>query len=127
VVLDAWSVIALLRDEPGAAAVERAIAGGGALMSWINVGEVLYIESRAAGETAAAGAVDALVRQVDVRDADAELVLAAARIKARHRLSYADAFAVALAQRSHAPLLTGDPELLALECSVPILDPRAET
>ena len=37
-------------------------------------------------------------------------MLAAAHIKAGHALSYADAFAVAVAQELDAVMLTGDPE-----------------
>jgi ribonuclease VapC len=94
-------------------------------MSSINVGEVLYIETRAAGPAAAASAVEALGRRVDVRDADRELVFEAARIKAGHRVSYADAFAVALAERERAPLLTGDTEIAALRRpTLTLRDPR---
>ena len=50
-----------------------------------------------------------------------EHVLAAARIKAGYPISYADAFAVASAQREKATLVTGDPELRAVEHLVPIL------
>jgi ribonuclease VapC len=39
-----------------------------------------------------------------------ERILGAARIKAEHALSYADAFAVALAQELGATVVTGDPE-----------------
>lgn len=115
-----------MNDEPGAEAVERAIADGGAAISWINLGEVLYIESRAAGESAAAAAVEALRRQIETCDVDADLVLHAARIKARHRLSYADAFAVALAERHRVPVMTGDPEILALDREVTVIDLRAK-
>ncbi|PYN80139.1 MAG: hypothetical protein DMD97_03960 [Candidatus Rokuibacteriota bacterium] len=46
------------------------------------------------------------------------LVLAAARIKARHPLSYADAFAVATARMERAPVVTGDPEICSLPSDV---------
>jgi ribonuclease VapC len=39
----------------------------------------------------------------------------AAHIKARHPVSYADAFAVALAQEYGATVVTGDPEVRAVE------------
>jgi predicted nucleic acid-binding protein len=45
---------------------------------------------------------------------DWPLVRRAAAIKARGRVSYADAFCVATAQRLDAPLWTGDPEIIAL-------------
>lgn len=42
-------------------------------------------------------------------------VRAAAHLKARHHISYADAFAVALAQELGATLVTGDPEIREVE------------
>lgn len=59
-------------------------------------------------------------------DVDFELVLGAARVKARHALSYADAFAVALAERLRLPLMTGDPEIVALDRELNVIDPRDE-
>jgi predicted nucleic acid-binding protein len=88
----------------------------GAIASWINLGEVLYIEIRRHGEERASAVVESLAEQLaHVEDADAELTRAAARIKAGGGVSYADCFAVATAERHAAPLLTGDPELLAIE------------
>jgi predicted nucleic acid-binding protein len=46
------------------------------------------------------------------------LVLEAARVKAKHPLSYADAFAVATGRVEKAPVITGDPEILALPATV---------
>lgn len=51
---------------------------------------------------------------------DFDLVLAAARIKARHPLSFADCFAVALAQREQAWVVTGDPEFKSVTQMVTI-------
>jgi len=42
------------------------------------------------------------------------LVLEAGRVKAAHPVSYADALAVATARLEHAPVVTGDPEIIAL-------------
>jgi len=49
-----------------------------------------------------------------VLPADREAVLAAAHVKANHRLSYAGAFAVATAQALGATVLTGDPEFASV-------------
>jgi len=38
-------------------------------------------------------------------------IIAAARLKSLRRISYADGFAAALAQKEDAALITGDPEL----------------
>lgn len=48
-------------------------------------------------------------------------VLAAARLRASFPISYADAFAVAAAQREKATLVTGDPGFPVVEHLVPIL------
>jgi hypothetical protein len=46
------------------------------------------------------------------------LVMAAALLKAKHAMSYADAFAVATARAERGILVTGDPEILSLPRSV---------
>jgi ribonuclease VapC len=86
-----------------------------AAMSLVNAGEVFYVLVKESG----AGAGEAFRRRlptlpVAVLDPDAALVWEAAGLKAMHRLSYADAFAVALARRHRIPVATGDPEILAL-------------
>ncbi len=48
-------------------------------------------------------------------DATWPRVLAAAHVKAHHPISYADAFAVALAQELEAAVVTGDPEFKCVE------------
>ena len=53
-------------------------------------------------------------------DNSLENVIAAARIKAVHALSYADCFAAATAIREQAPLVTGDPEFKKLGKVLPI-------
>jgi predicted nucleic acid-binding protein len=116
--------LALLRDEPGAAEIERSVESGGAVISWINLGEVFYILARVGSEAEAAAAVERVRGGVRTEHMDADLVLEAARVKARHALSYADAFAVALAERLRLPLVTGDPEILALDRDVEVVDPR---
>jgi ribonuclease VapC len=55
---------------------------------------------------------------IRVVDADRQLTFAAAHIKAGHALSYADAFAAALARSLNAVLITGDPEFRSVESLV---------
>jgi PIN domain nuclease of toxin-antitoxin system len=126
VVLDAWAVLAVLNDEPPAARIEQAIDDEVGVISWINLGEVLYRAIPRRGERRAMDAVRAVSRRLQVEDVDAPLVLDAARLKAAHRLSYADAYCVATAQRHGAPLYTGDPEIVALPDLVEVVDLRAE-
>jgi ribonuclease VapC len=120
VVLDAFALLALVRAEPGQAQVVARLndAARGAcrvLMSTINVGEVLYRLERERGEAAATALVSRLGQSpVELHEATWARVVAAAHLKAQYRVSYADAFAVALAQEFEAALMTGDPEMRAL-------------
>jgi ribonuclease VapC len=84
-------------------------------MSCINAGEVYYMLSR---KHDAIAAEDFLVRLPSlpirlVLPAEDDIV-AAARLKPTRRLSYADAFAVALAQKEGVPVITGDLEIRQL-------------
>ena len=116
VVLDSWAVLRLLEDESRAAsAVADLLEEERPLMSWINLGEVMYIVRRLHGEDAASETVRDLRSVIDVRLPDESLVLDAARIKADNPLAYADAFAAALAVEHDATLWTGDPELLVAD------------
>ena len=65
-----------------------------------------------------------VARDIEVMDPDWELVTAAAEIKARGGLSFADAFCVATAVRLQAPLWTGDPEIVELAGEAEIVDLR---
>jgi predicted nucleic acid-binding protein len=124
-VLDAGAALALLRGEGEAAAavrryVRRAQSGNLRLfLNLINLGEMYYRMAQIAGEDRADEALDLLrelpIEFVQVKEAG---VLEAARLKAAHRLSYADAFAVATGREKQAPVLTGDPEILGLPRSV---------
>lgn len=123
-VLDAWAVEAMLRDEPAGPGVAKIVESGEALVSWINLGEVLYVETRRIGSGPAEAAIRSLVGRLTIEEPDADLVLAAARLKAAGGLSYADCFALATADRHRAPLLTGDPEIIANAGDVEVVDLR---
>jgi predicted nucleic acid-binding protein len=114
VVLDTWAVLAYLRGEPSALRVERLLARDQSVMSSINFGEVLYLTIRKHGEREAGYVSDALRATVVVEQPDDRLVLAAARLKARGGISYADAFCVATAQRHDLPVWTGDQQIVDL-------------
>ncbi|MDA2925143.1 PIN domain-containing protein [Acidobacteria bacterium AH-259-L09] len=57
---------------------------------------------------------------IQTRDSDREITFAAAHVKAHYAISYADAFAVALAQLRHGTIVTGDPEFEKVEKLVSI-------
>lgn len=107
--------MALLHDEPPARRVEELIAEPACAASWINLGEVAYIEARRVGEDAARDAVIRVSEQLIAVPVDPALVLSAASVKASGGLSYAGAFAVATAESRGARLATGDTELLCLD------------
>ena len=113
VVLDSWAILRYLEDaEPTSSAVAELLDRSKPLVSWINLGEVFYVLCRRAGEDAASDALRDLRRCLTAEVPAAERVLRAARIKAAHPMSYADAFAAATAAANQATLWTGDPELL---------------
>ena len=119
-VLDSWAMLAWLLDQPAASRVEalleRAEVGKLQLsMSWVNVGEVYYMTSRKLGAQQAEE-FHSRLPSLPVRLVlpDAAEVIQAAKLNARYRISYADAFAASLAMRENAALVTGDPELRAL-------------
>jgi ribonuclease VapC len=120
-VLDSFALIAHFDAEPGGDKVTMLLkdAGSGGIavaMSLINVGESFYIIARQQG------IVNAQAMLEDVRDfpitfydAAEARIFAAARMKAKCPISYADAFAASLAQELGASLVTGDPEFKAIK------------
>jgi predicted nucleic acid-binding protein len=124
-VLDSWAILAFLRaEEPGAAAMRRYLRRAQSgnlrlLLNVVNLGEVFYRLLQLTNEARAderLAQVKAL--PIDIIPARESLVLEAARVKATHPLSYADAFAVATGRAENAPVITGDPEILALPATV---------
>jgi predicted nucleic acid-binding protein len=114
--LDSFAFLAYLNDEPGRERVQEVLKLAKAsncrlVMSLINLGEILYITERTRG-LPLAQTVQALVEclPLEFLAVSRDLILEAAHIKARHALSYADAFAVASAIHENAIILTGDPE-----------------
>lgn len=126
IVLDSWAVMAYLEDEATAEKVADIIADAHEekiplLMTVVNAGEVWYILAREASVAEA----DASVRQlrqlgIEFIDADWDLAHEAAGFKAKHKMSFADCFAAALAKQKKALLLTGDPEFKQLEKAITI-------
>jgi predicted nucleic acid-binding protein len=126
VCLDSWAVLAWLDgDEPAAAAVQRVFESERPWMSWLNAGEVAYQVQQRHGAGEAALVVRRLRAAAALDDVTAERVLAAAHIKARHPIAFADCFAAATAIARDATLLTGDPELLERDVGCRTRDLRA--
>ncbi len=123
-VLDAYALLAYLKKEAGHARVLDLMESGDTdlFINSINVGEVFYIIARERGILAADYFLTVILPSLPVTALDNSLedVIAAARIKAVHALSYADCFAAATAIREQAPLVTGDPEFKGLGKRLPI-------
>jgi ribonuclease VapC len=86
-------------------------------MNELNVGETYYILYRKRGHKQADYFLDTVLTGLPISmiSNDFNAVISAAKIKARHALSFADCFAVATAQRENAVILTGDPEFENVE------------
>jgi len=123
-VLDAWALLALLQGEPAAMRVQEAIAAGGGVVSWVNLGEVYYVSIRRRGAADAELALRLVLASVRAEDTIPQVTREAARLKALGGLSYADCFAIATARRHQAPLLTGDPEIIDSASGVEVIDLR---
>jgi len=125
-VLDSWSVIAYFEDEPAGQQVADLIASShedetSLLMSVVNVGEVWYILAREVSEQEADQSIAELKHLgIEFVNADWNLTESAARLKSKHKMSYADCFAAALAKENKAGLVTGDHEFKQIEDEVRI-------
>jgi predicted nucleic acid-binding protein len=126
IVLDSWAVIAYLEDEDAAAKVADIIADAHdeqipLLMTVVNAGEVWYIVARQTSAADADGSIKQL-RDLGIEFVDADWGLAkdAGYFKSKNKMSFADAFAAALAKQRKAHLATGDQEFKQVENEVTI-------
>jgi predicted nucleic acid-binding protein len=124
-VFDSWAILAYAYDEPAADQVENLLVESARLQNgWIssmNLGEVWYSLARRRSRNVADQQLLTLA-QIGLKrvDVDWPSVLQAADFKSRHKISYADAFAAALATQRDAELVTGDREFRALESEIKI-------
>lgn len=125
-VLDTWAVIAYLEDEPSGEQVEDLIATAHEeqipiYMSVVNIGEVWYTVAREVSEEEADASVKSLRDlRIQFEDADWTITREAAHFKSQNKMSYADAFAAALAKTKKAELVTGDKEFKALDGEIKV-------
>jgi predicted nucleic acid-binding protein len=119
-VLDTSACFALLENEPGAQEVEACLLAAKAgrvelHASFVTLTEVEYIITQ---ERTAADASRALAKMkawpIQWHFPDDTLCGEAAKLKAAHRISFADAFVAATAKRLAAVLVHKDPEFEAL-------------
>jgi predicted nucleic acid-binding protein len=119
-VLDTSALISFKENEPGADDVDRILREAGpkhlVYVSFMTLMEFFYIVQQEQGEsTARRSYLELKQLPLHVVESDEELGLAAARIKASHRLSVADAWVAATAERLGAILVHKDPEFEPLQ------------
>lgn len=123
-VLDSYALLAFLEKEGAYARIQDLLATEDApvFMNAVNVGEVFYILSRQRGDRAAEYFLSVILPglPISVLDNSFDNVIAAARLKAKHAMSFADCFAAATAIRENAVLVTGDPEFRKLGKAVTV-------
>ena len=125
-VLDSFALIAYFRDEPGAETVENLLVSASKKdnplhMTDVNYAEVKYMIVRKDGAEAWEEAEKILEGlPLEFHSTTRALADSAADIKARFKLSLADAFAAALAKERKAEFVTGDPEFKTLEKEIRI-------
>ncbi len=81
----------------------------------VNLGEIFYLVAKMRSEKQAEALCKDLSLRLNVSSAPDDLVMAAARLKGKYKIAYADAFAAATAMEQKLPLITGGLELQALE------------
>jgi predicted nucleic acid-binding protein len=126
IVLDSWAIMSYLGGEPSAEKVADIMADAHEediplFMTVVNAGEVWYILAREVSVAEADSSVRQ-IRQLGIGFIDADWGLAheAAGFKAKHKMSFADCFAAALAKQKKAHLITGDQEFKQVEGDISI-------
>ena len=116
-VLDSWPILEWLSGrEPAHSLVAALFAKSEQgrtrlLISAINAGEVYYCLCKGNKQAVAESwRESSATLPATIEAPTADDIWTAAELKGRYRISYADAFAAALAQKYRCPLVTGDPE-----------------
>jgi predicted nucleic acid-binding protein len=126
-VLDSYALLTFLRGESGEEQVAGLLEKAGdrdvpLRMTEVNYAEVKYMVMRKDGaERWTQVARELPTLPIEFHPADRLLADLAADLKARYRLSLADAFAAALAKAKKAELVTGDLEFKSLEKEIKIV------
>jgi predicted nucleic acid-binding protein len=116
---DTSALLTFIEDEPGSDRVEEVLKNAAILLPWPVLMEIYYITLQEKGR-AEADRRYALIRQLRAEilwAMDEPILLTAARLKAEHHVSLADA---AFAIRNDAVLIHKDPEFDALAGLLPM-------
>ena len=125
---DSSAFLTLFEDEDGAETVQRLLerAKKGEIIvftSFVSFTEIFYITLREKGEEEAKKRIKIMNRLVITRvESSQELGLIAARLKATHKISFADTWIAATAMFYDAILVHKDPEFEQLKDKVKVLE-----
>lgn len=111
-VLDSWAILCLLEGSQPAADRVEALLDEVPVVSWVTLGEVAYVVHKDGAPPAAARFLDDIRSLITLDVPSPPLVVRAADLRRRHRMSYAESYAAATAITHDATLVTGDPGLL---------------
>ena len=120
--LDTSALLTFIEDEPGSDRVEEVLRDAAILLPWPVLMETYYITLQEKGR-AEADRRYALLRQLRAEilwAMDEPILLTAARLKAEHHVSLADAVVAAFAIRNNAVLIHKNPEFDALAGLLPM-------
>ena len=120
--LDTSALLTFIEDEPGSDRVEEVLKDAAILLPWPVLMETYYITLQEKGR-AEADRRYALIRQLKTEilwAMDEPILLTAARLKAEHHVSLANAVVAAFAIRNNAVLIHKDPEFDALAGLLPM-------
>jgi ribonuclease VapC len=110
--LDTSALFSYIEDEPGADTVEIALMEKTTIIPWTVLMEVYYITLQEDGIAEADRRI-ALMKELNLRilwNMNESNLLTAARLKAEHKTSFADAIIAAFAIRNNCILMHRDPE-----------------
>ena len=116
IIFDSYALIAVFEEEKGHEKVTQLLSEIAeekheGFLSAVNLGEIYYMLSRKRGKERAEIALHSVFQMpIEIVDADVSLAYEAAKIKAKCKMSYADAFAAALTILKKGTLITGDKE-----------------
>lgn len=122
-VLDAWVIMSWLKGQQPAAHFVRNLLDSAErraqtlVMNIMNFGEVFYLSAKAGDLAYGQRVLNGLRPILVIESATDELVMHAARLKAEHSISYANAFAAATAIAREAPLTSHRRYGVAAGCS----------
>lgn len=111
-ILDACSIIAFVNAEEGSGKMKTLLenAANEFYMHMLNLGEVYYgfykVEGREKAETVIENLMQLPINFVE--DMSIDFVKTAGKYKANHRISFADAFVLALAEKRKGKVVTTD-------------------